>query len=219
MQEKTTPHTDKGLTRYVGEKDILEALPISRATLHRARVSGDFPPPSLKIGSRVLWRVEDVNDWEERRSKAARSKLVAVAATRPDDLSDERLREAAFAATAEHLSRSSGKPVSPESVLIMSVRPPTPEETAAREQEIRENAKGSSFSDWPLDRSLIAAFHVFPAIREWLASRPDIVEGVPADADAAFDLFESIKGSQGWQAYAEDGQGQPAASEDALAPD
>lgn len=54
---------------FVTKDQILQFLPVSRATLYRYIQSGKFPP-SVKLGRRSLWNVDDIRDWlAKTRSK------------------------------------------------------------------------------------------------------------------------------------------------------
>jgi len=45
------------------ERQILQLIPVSRATLRRWLRDGSFPP-SFKLSKRIsVWRVSDVQDW------------------------------------------------------------------------------------------------------------------------------------------------------------
>jgi predicted DNA-binding transcriptional regulator AlpA len=46
--------------------DVLTLLPISESTLRKLRQSGEFPPPSLHLGRRPVWRRSEVDRFLER---------------------------------------------------------------------------------------------------------------------------------------------------------
>ncbi len=53
---------------FVRQRQILEVIPISAATLWRRVAAGTFPAP-LKLSDRITaWRVEDVRGWIESQA-------------------------------------------------------------------------------------------------------------------------------------------------------
>ncbi|WP_380057437.1 helix-turn-helix transcriptional regulator [Falsihalocynthiibacter sp. SS001] len=45
---------------YLTLNQLLESFPVSRSTVYRLIASGQFPKP-IKVGSRSLWALEDVD--------------------------------------------------------------------------------------------------------------------------------------------------------------
>jgi predicted DNA-binding transcriptional regulator AlpA len=47
---------------FITMDQVLQLLPVSRATLHRYIKSGKFPA-SIKLGRLALWKVDDIRSW------------------------------------------------------------------------------------------------------------------------------------------------------------
>ncbi len=63
MNKKTQIKTSLPLDGYVRLTQLLEVIPISRASVWRKVRSGSFPAP-FKLSQRITaWRVEDVRKW------------------------------------------------------------------------------------------------------------------------------------------------------------
>jgi prophage regulatory protein len=45
------------------QKDILNELGVSRTTLWKWRVSGEFPEPIIKCGFMIGWLTVDIQEW------------------------------------------------------------------------------------------------------------------------------------------------------------
>ena len=77
MGERSSTCTKNGLPLYVGEKEVLDATGMSRATLARYRHAGTFPQP-VKMGTNK-WRLDDVLTWMDSRRRSERQKLAQSA--------------------------------------------------------------------------------------------------------------------------------------------
>jgi predicted DNA-binding transcriptional regulator AlpA len=51
------------LNAFLSEKAVLKATSLSRASLHRKRLAGEFPEPEAISEGRVGYRIRDVQDW------------------------------------------------------------------------------------------------------------------------------------------------------------
>lgn len=47
---------------FINQDQVLQLLPVSRATLYRYIKSGKFPT-SIKLGRLALWKVDDIRSW------------------------------------------------------------------------------------------------------------------------------------------------------------
>lgn len=47
---------------FITKDQVLQLLPVSRATLYRYIKSGKFPD-SIKLGRLALWNVDDIRSW------------------------------------------------------------------------------------------------------------------------------------------------------------
>lgn len=56
------------MERHVREQDLSDRLGLSVRTLQRWRWQGKGPP-YLKLGGRVVYRLADVEEWEERNKQ------------------------------------------------------------------------------------------------------------------------------------------------------
>jgi predicted DNA-binding transcriptional regulator AlpA len=52
-----------------GLDDITALTGLSRRTLERERSAGNFPPPDIRVGRRVLWRPETIHRWIDARAR------------------------------------------------------------------------------------------------------------------------------------------------------
>lgn len=51
------------LNAFMSEKDVMRATSLSRASIHRKRIAGDFPEPQPISDGRVGYRIRDIRDW------------------------------------------------------------------------------------------------------------------------------------------------------------
>ena len=51
------------LNAFMSEKAVVKATSLSRTSLHRKRLAGEFPEPEPISDGRVGYRVRDVKDW------------------------------------------------------------------------------------------------------------------------------------------------------------
>jgi len=54
-------------TRHLNQREVAERLNISPRTLERWRWLGEGGPPFLKIGGRVVYRLQDIERYEAER--------------------------------------------------------------------------------------------------------------------------------------------------------
>ena len=54
------------LNAFMSEKAVLKATTLSRTSLHRKRLAGEFPEPEKISDGRVGYRVRDVYEWLQR---------------------------------------------------------------------------------------------------------------------------------------------------------
>lgn len=53
------------LNAFMSEKAVIQATTLSRTSLHRKRVAGQFPEPEILSQGRVGYRIRDVASWLE----------------------------------------------------------------------------------------------------------------------------------------------------------
>lgn len=53
------------LNAFMTEKAVLQATSLSRSSLHRMRLAGEFPQPEPISEGRVGYRIRDVREWLE----------------------------------------------------------------------------------------------------------------------------------------------------------
>lgn len=53
------------INAFMSEKAVMQATTLSRTSLHRKRVAGEFPEPEEISDGRVGYRVRDVASWLE----------------------------------------------------------------------------------------------------------------------------------------------------------
>jgi predicted DNA-binding transcriptional regulator AlpA len=156
MGEQPT-RTKHGLPQYVGEKEVLAATGMSRATLSRYRHAGTFPQP-VKMGTNK-WRLDDVLTWMEQRHRSERQKLAQLAVAHSAKLPDDDIRQAAFDLAAEHFSRLIGEQVTPSDIAFG--RPPSSLEEFLDALHIH-------FEKLTDTQCLAVAYYLFPAFRPML---------------------------------------------------
>jgi predicted site-specific integrase-resolvase len=78
---RTSPTSDNPgrTTRHLGQKELARRWNLSHRTLERWRSHGEGPP-FLKLNGRCLYRIEDIEAFEQARLKASTSTTVAAAA-------------------------------------------------------------------------------------------------------------------------------------------
>ncbi|NKB59040.1 MAG: AlpA family phage regulatory protein [Alphaproteobacteria bacterium] len=54
------------LNAFLSEKAVMQATTLSRTSLHRKRVAGEFPEPEVLSQGRVGYRIRDIASWLER---------------------------------------------------------------------------------------------------------------------------------------------------------
>lgn len=66
MKEKfneLSPELLLELNAFMSEKDVVRATSLSRTSLHRKRLAGEFPDPEQISEGRVGYRIRDVKAW------------------------------------------------------------------------------------------------------------------------------------------------------------
>jgi hypothetical protein len=76
-----TPEAPAKPIRHMGQKDLARRWNLSHRTLERWRSHGDGPP-FLKLNGRCLYRMEDIEQFEQARLKASTSGSSAAARKR-----------------------------------------------------------------------------------------------------------------------------------------
>ena len=51
------------LNVFLSEKSVIQATSLSRASLHRKRLAGEFPEPEEISDGRVGYRIRDIKAW------------------------------------------------------------------------------------------------------------------------------------------------------------
>ncbi len=113
MQDCRSTRTKAGLPQFVGEREILAATGMSRATLSRKRDAGDFPQP-VQMGKNA-WRLDTILVWVEAQERGKRQSLIASAVSNPDDLSLDEVSDASLDLAVRHASNVMGAAVKPQS--------------------------------------------------------------------------------------------------------
>ena len=63
-----TQATPEALTRIVSNRELVQRLGLSAATLWRMRRRGDFPAPIALSPGRIGWRETDLAAWLDQRA-------------------------------------------------------------------------------------------------------------------------------------------------------
>ena len=53
------------MNAFMSEKAVIEATSLSRTSLHRKRLQGEFPEPESISKGRVAYRIRDIQTWLE----------------------------------------------------------------------------------------------------------------------------------------------------------
>ena len=61
--ENLNPDTLLRLNAFMSEKAVVQATSLSRSSLHRKRLAGEFPEPEIISEGRVGYRIRDVEAW------------------------------------------------------------------------------------------------------------------------------------------------------------
>ena len=61
--EHLSPELILELNAFMSEKAVMQATSLSRTSLHRKRLAGEFPEPEEISSGRVGYRVRDVKEW------------------------------------------------------------------------------------------------------------------------------------------------------------
>ena len=69
MHIQTTPEV---ISRILSNREVVELLGLSAATVWRLRRRGDFPEPISLSPGRVGWRESDLSAWLDHRVGASR---------------------------------------------------------------------------------------------------------------------------------------------------
>lgn len=63
MDDNLSPELLLKLNAFMSEKAVMRATSLSRTSLHRKRLSGEFPEPEPLSEGRVGYRIRDVEAW------------------------------------------------------------------------------------------------------------------------------------------------------------
>ncbi len=63
MIDEVTPDLLLELDAFMSEKAVVRATSLSRTSLHRKRLAGEFPEPEPISEGRVGYRIRDVRAW------------------------------------------------------------------------------------------------------------------------------------------------------------
>ncbi|MGD9805502.1 MAG: helix-turn-helix transcriptional regulator [Hyphomicrobiaceae bacterium] len=155
--------TPEGLRRYVGVKEVCDALKISRSTLDRMRREGGFPQHQRISKNRVGWPVEVVEGHLAAQANAVASRAVSD----PDKLSPEDIERTARHLAARHLTRETGAKVEPSNVVLGRWERATDDQMiAAGEKELDRIER--LFSDLDKTECVLIAAWLLPAYRPGL---------------------------------------------------
>jgi hypothetical protein len=72
LRASPTSENPSRTTRHLGQKELARRWNLSHRTLERWRSHGDGPP-FLKLNGRCLYRIEDIEAFEQARLKASTS--------------------------------------------------------------------------------------------------------------------------------------------------
>ena len=61
--------------QHLSTNELVERLRVSRSTLERWRTNG-VGPPFIKVGSRVIYRIGDVEDWEQAHARRSTGQAI-----------------------------------------------------------------------------------------------------------------------------------------------
>ena len=105
--QPTSSIRSTALPRYVGYREVCEAIGVSRRTIERMSREGKFPKPVQLTPNRVGWEEQTVTQWLAERGKG----LAARAVSNPEDLSEEQLEKALQLLASEYILKRKGERV------------------------------------------------------------------------------------------------------------
>jgi predicted DNA-binding transcriptional regulator AlpA len=63
MIDEVSPGLLLEMNAFMSEKAVIKATSLSRTSLHRKRLSGEFPEPEPISEGRMAYRIRDVQTW------------------------------------------------------------------------------------------------------------------------------------------------------------
>ena len=164
MTKDTSSSSRAALTKFVGYKEVTAATGVSRKTVERMVSSGGFPKPQRLTPQRVGWPLHVVEEWLQQ----LRSSITKSATDNPNDLGPDELFARATATLAQAVSKLEGVPVGIREIRSVTIgKKMTEQELSVCEaQEFELYSK--RFSHFSLERSVILAAWLFPALRPML---------------------------------------------------
>lgn len=158
MSKQADPVRHNPLPRYVGYREVCDALGCSRSTMERMVRDGRFPKPVQLSPNRVGWDVSVIEAELATRAKG----LAARAVTDPEELAPQELEDEArrLAAAAHH--RRTGKTVQPEDFLL---NPVVEEEQFVLAQQQAEDVLVQYLAELKIEQAAVAAMLLLPQLR------------------------------------------------------
>ncbi len=181
MQDASNQRTKSGVTRFVGVREVCEALGCSRSTLARMRRDNLFPPTRQISPNRVGWPVEVI---EQHLAGQARS-VASLAVVDPASVSPEQLEEQAVALVVKAMEQRTGQPVDGADLGMHVIRRITEDEFHSAEKR-QFDGYSERFGHFDLMRACIMAAWLFQCLR------PVIQASVPHDQRAMYQDEETI---------------------------
>lgn len=157
-----SPNRSGSLPKYVGYRDVGDALGVSRRTIERMVREGKFPKPVQLTPNRVGWEDVTVTQWLAERGKG----LAARAVTNPEDLSEEQIEDALQSLAAEYILKRAGEAHRDE--LVVSLMRRTIVENPSDWRTPILAAFDGRFDHFELVRSVLVAAWLFPSLRDVL---------------------------------------------------
>lgn len=167
------------LPKFVGYRDVQEAVGVSRRTIERMVRDGTFPKPRQLTPNRVGWRAEVITDWLASRQK----NLLEGAVSNPSELDDSEVENALVSLAGRWLQRRTGRSLSNEKISIGDLSEP----------EILHGALArlvefdGCFEHFDAARAILAAAWLFPVLR------PMIEAEASPEAQAVFSNPELLR--------------------------
>ncbi len=182
--DASNQRTLSGVTRFVGVREVCEALGCSRSTLARLRRHNLFPPTPQISPNRVGWPVEVI---EQHLAGQARS-VASLGFADPAKLSSEQLEEQAVALVVKAMEQRTGQPVEAADLGMHVIRRITEDEFHAAEKR-QFGSYSERFGHFGLMRACIMAAWLFQCLQ------PVVQQSVPREQrsmyqdDATIALF------------------------------
>ncbi len=155
--------SDRGVQRFVGRREVAEALGVSTKTVDRMVADGKFPRAVRLSPNRVGWAVETVRGHLQSRIEG----VTRLAVSDPDKLAPEDIEPTMRELGARLVAERIGEAVSPDQIQLVFDHPAPGSDISSSRAELFQQVE-TLCGHFRYDRAIVIAASLFPAIRERL---------------------------------------------------